>query len=253
MTRHSSALAILIAAPLVLAAAAPAPQGTPATTTQTPPRNTTSLKEHMDEHFAHVREVQDAIVRGDLDGAKAPARWIADHEEAAGLPAAAAVHLTEMKKSANTVATAADIRVAAEGAASLVASCGECHASLQVRGTMPPAVVVAAAAPPDSKQAHMAEHQHAINLLYRGLVGPSDADWKRGAAALETAPLGADTLPEARDALKAENRVHQLAGQAANARDRGARVAAYGEVIASCAGCHGMHGRIWGPGAPKTD
>jgi hypothetical protein len=253
MTRYSCALAILIAAPLVLiAAAAPAPQGTPPATPQTPSRNTTSLKEHMAEHFAHVREVQNAIVRGDLEGAKAPARWIADHEEAAGLPAAAAVHLTEMKKDANTVATAPDIRAAAGAAASLVAACGDCHASLKVRGTMPAAVVIAAA-PPDSKQAHMAEHQHAVNLLYRGLVGPSESDWKHGAEALEAAPLGADTIPEARDALKAEQKVHELAGQAVKARDRAARVAAYGEVIAACANCHGVHGRLWGPGAPKTN
>ena len=161
MTFHSSALAIVIGAPLMLIAAVPAPQGTPATTTtKTAPADTTTLKGHMNEHFAHVREVQDAIVRGDLEGAQAPARWIADHEEAAGLPAAATVHLTEMKRSANAVATASDIRVAAAGAASLVAACGDCHASLQVRGAMPGAIV-ATVAPQGSKQAHMADHQHA--------------------------------------------------------------------------------------------
>jgi hypothetical protein len=253
MTHHSVALAIVASVPLALVAAAgPAPQGAPATPPQKAPAQTDTLKAHMDEHFSHVREVQDAIVRGDLDGAKAPARWIADHQEATGLPASAAVHVTAMKSGANAVATAPDIRMAAQGAASLVAACGDCHADLKVSGHMPSAVVVTAA-PPAGKQAHMAEHQHAVNLLYRGLVGPSDADWKKGAEALKGSPLGAESLPEAKDALVAEKKVHELADKAVDAKDRGARVAAYGEVIGSCASCHGIHGRIWGPGAPRTE
>jgi mono/diheme cytochrome c family protein len=253
MTHHSSALAIVASVPLVLIAAArPAPQGPPPTARQNPPAHTATLKGHMDEHFAHVRDIQDAVVRGDLEGAKASAKWIADHQEAAGLPAGAEVHLTAMKSSASAVATAPDTRLAAEGAASLVAACGDCHAALKVTGTMPSAVVVTTA-PPAGKGAHMAEHQHAVNLLYRGLVGPSEADWKKGAEALKGSPLGAETLPEAKDALAAEKKVHELAAKAAGARDRSARVAAYGEVIGSCASCHGLHGRVWGPGVPKTE
>jgi hypothetical protein len=252
MTHHSSALAIVASVPLVLiAAAGPAPQGTPAATGQKPPAHSTSLQGHMDEHFAQVREIQDAVVRGDLDGVKPPARWIADHQEVSGMPASAAVHIAAMKSGANAVATAPSITLAAQGAASLVAACGDCHAALKVAARMPSAVVVTAA--PAGKQAHMAEHQHAVNLLYRGLVGPSDADWKKGAEALKGAPLGAEALPEAEDATEAEAKVHQLAAKAVNATDRGARVAAYGEVIGSCASCHGLHGRIWGPGTPKTD
>ena len=253
MTHHSSALAIVASASLVLiAATGVTSQAPPATPGQKAPAQTDTLKAHMDEHFAHVREIQDAIVRGDLDGAKVPARWIAEHQEATGLPASAGVHVTAMKNSASAVAGAQDIRLAAQGAASLVAACGDCHASLKVSGHMPSAVVVTAA-PGGAKQAHMAEHQHAINLMYRGLVGPSEADWKKGAEALKGSALGAETLPEAKDALKAEARVHELAGKAISAKDRGARVAAYGEVIGSCASCHGLHGRVWGPGAPKTE
>jgi len=249
MTHHSSALAIVAGVPLVIIAVAGA-QAPPATPPQKAPTHAATLT-HMDEHFARVREIQDAVVRGDLEGAKTPARWIADHQEAAGLPASAAVHVTAMKGAANAVAAAPDVRTAAQGAASLVAACGDCHAALKVTATMPSAVVVTAA--PQGKQAHMAEHQHAINLLYRGLIGPSDADWKNGATGLKGAPLGAASLPEAKDATLAETRVHELAAKAVDAKDRGARGAAYGEVIGSCASCHGLHGSVWGPGAPKAE
>jgi mono/diheme cytochrome c family protein len=52
--------------------------------------------------------------------------------------------------------------------------------------------------------------------------------------------------------MASEARVHELADRAAKASDRGARVAIYGEVIGSCASCHGLHGKVWGPGLPKT-
>lgn len=252
MTHHSSVLAIVASVPLVLIAAGSAPQGGAAPAGQAAPAHTPTLKDHMDEHFARVRAIQDAIVRGDLEAAKEPARWIADHQEASGLPGSAAAQVTAMKDAARAVTSAPDIGAAARGAASLVATCGDCHAALKVSGTMPSAVVVTAV-PRAEKQAHMAEHQHAVNLLYRGLVGPSDADWRKGAEALKDAPVGADVLPEAREAIKAETRVHELAAKASGAKNREARVAVYGELIGSCASCHGLHGRVWGPGAPKTN
>jgi mono/diheme cytochrome c family protein len=36
------------------------------------------------------------------------------------------------------------------------------------------------------------------------------------------------------------------------AADIGTKVAFYGEYIGGCAGCHGLHGKVWGPGLPKT-
>jgi cytochrome c553 len=99
----------------------------------------------------------------------------------------------------------------------------------------------------------MAEHQFAVDLMYRGLVGPSDADWTKGAEALKAAPLGGKALPEAKDAMAAEAKVHALADRAIKAVDRPAKAAVYGEVIGGCASCHGLHGRVWGPGAPATE
>jgi mono/diheme cytochrome c family protein len=43
-----------------------------------------------------------------------------------------------------------------------------------------------------------------------------------------------------------------MAGKARTATDIGTKVAFYGEYIGGCAGCHGLHGKVWGPGLPKT-
>jgi cytochrome c553 len=57
----------------------------------------------------------------------------------------------------------------------------------------------------------------------------------------------------AQEAAAAEARVHELADRAIKAPDQSSRVAVYGSIIGTCASCHGLHGRIWGPGLPKAD
>jgi cytochrome c553 len=99
----------------------------------------------------------------------------------------------------------------------------------------------------------MTQHQYAVDLMYRGLAAPSDEDWTKGTKALAGSPLGGKALPEATESLAAEKKVHELANAAAKANDRSARITAYGEVIGSCASCHGLHGRVLGPGVPKAE
>ena len=60
-------------------------------------------------------------------------------------------------------------------------------------------------------------------------------------------------MPEAKDALASEKKVHAAADAAAKATDRAAKVTAYGDIVGSCATCHGLHGRVWGPGVPKAE
>jgi cytochrome c553 len=204
----------------------------------------------MNDHFTRVRAVEEAVIRGDLEGAKEPAQWIAEHQETSGLPPAAAPQLTAMKDAARAVASAADLPAAAKASAAMVGSCGDCHAASNVKAAVPLAMVGEAK---PGAPSHMAEHQYAVDLLYRGLVSPSDDDWSRGAVALKRASLGARDLPEAKAALAAEKKVHALADEAARAADRGTKVAVYSEIVGSCASCHSLHGRVWGPGVPKTD
>jgi cytochrome c556 len=210
------------------------------------------VKAHMDEHFAKAAEVQAAVVRGDVSGAKAGAQWIAEHQETAGLPASGQPALDEMKKAARAVADAPDIKAAALGTADLAVSCGSCHAASHAKVTFPAAVPPAAKGETD---AQMLAHQHATDLLYEGLVGPSDESWAEGAKALKAAPFSGAKMPKppkpSKDIAKAEAEVDAIADKALTATDATARGAVYAALVASCASCHALYGRVLGEGLPK--
>lgn len=205
----------------------------------------------MDSHFDKVRELEEAVIRGDLESAKADAQWIADHQEPSGLPAGTESYVTATRNAARAVAVSASLGNAGMAAAFAVDACGECHAAAKVTPKMPEV-----SAPPTlpGAAAHMLMHQYAVDLMYRGMVGPSEALWKQGAETLKGSPLGDKDVGKAsKDMAASEARVHDLAGRAAQAADAGSRIAIYGELIGSCASCHAMHGRVLGPGLPKTN
>lgn len=217
---------------------------------QPPPATPAEVQQHMDDHFGKVREIQEAVIRGDLEAAKTPALWIADHQETTGLPAGADVRVKEMKAAAKSVATADNITNAGIATASIVAACGGCHANAKVTPKLPPYEEGTAKG---KLPGHMIEHEHAIDLMYRGLVSPASGDWMRGAEALKSAPLGAKAFPDvSKEAVSAEERVHELAARALDAPGLSTRVTIYGSLIGGCASCHALHGRVFGPG-PKTD
>jgi hypothetical protein len=101
----------------------------------------------------------------------------------------------------------------------------------------------------------MLEHKRAIDLMMQGLIVPSATLFRQGAEALKAAPLlkSADLPRDAkltREILAAEDDTHLLADRAASASDQQARVDVYAQIIGSCARCHSLHQKIWGPG-PK--
>ena len=103
--------------------------------------------------------------------------------------------------------------------------------------------------------AKMLEHQHAVDMLYQGLVVPSNEMWKQGAEALKASPLKADAFPVdaqlSKEALDAQARTHEVAEKAAAAATPTARAEVYGDLIGGCASCHSISGRVLGPGVPK--
>ena len=85
---------------------APAEQAKPAE----PAVPAVDVAKHMHEHLARVTTMQEAVIRGDIEAAVEPARWIADHQPTAGLPAGQEAVLADMKKQAAVVAEATDPR-----------------------------------------------------------------------------------------------------------------------------------------------
>jgi hypothetical protein len=211
-----------------------------------------AAKTYMTDHYSRTTTIQEAVIRGDLDAAREPARWIAEHQELAGLPATVQPQVDGMKNAAKAVAEAADLKSAASATARMAVACGKCHAAMSIQPTLAPVPQVSR---PEPAPAHMQDHLRAMDLLYDGLIGPSDEAWIKGADALRASPLTAKELPKdqklTREVLAQETEVHALADKARQATDAGARAVIYGEFIAACAGCHALHGSVWGPGLPK--
>ena len=248
-------MSALVVVALVSACGGSAPADNPAEQAGAPaaaPAPTETASAHMGGHFAKVTEAHNALLRGDLEAAKEPAKWIAEHQELAGLPASSGPAIDEMRNGARQIAEAGDIPAAARGAAAMAVACGKCHVASGVTPKYPQAAPEAAKS---EAAAHMLEHQHALDLLYRGLVGPSDQAWADGAKALKAAPLAGAKLPKdpqlTKERLAAEAAVHALADKAAAAATAEARIDVYGKLAADCASCHALHGRVWGPGVPK--
>ena len=236
---------------LFSAVALPACGGTAEREGAQTPQVTAETVAHMHQHFDRVRHVEEAVIRGDLEGAQEPARWLAEHQELAGAAASSGPYISEMRTAAQQVASAGDIGTAARGAAQLAAACGNCHAASKVAANLPDAMVPASA---DDRAGHMREHQAAVDLLYRGLAAPSDEQWKKGAEMLRHAPLAAEDLGDIqKEAQASEARVHELAGRALTAAHQDSRVTVYAELVGTCASCHGLHGKVWGPGVPRAE
>ena len=216
-----------------------------------PPKPITELTREMHEQLGKITVVQQAVIRGDLETAAVPARWMADHQEVAGFPADTASYITDMKKFAANVADAKDIKGAATATTMMISYCGKCHeaAKLKVAFPDPPKPIWT-----KGRAAHMLEHQWAVDLMYQGLAGPSDERWTKGVEALKTAPLSVADLPKdaslTAEIVANEKKIHEQAAKALKTTDLGTRVALYSEVLAECAACHSLHGRVWGPGLP---
>jgi mono/diheme cytochrome c family protein len=211
-----------------------------------------AVVDHMKEHFNKVEEVQAAIVRGDIEGAKTPASWIAEHQTTEGLPEKSHSQIEAMKTAAKRAAEAKDIRMAANAAATMASTCGTCHRST---GASPNLPEPPAPAQTTGLAGQMRAHDLAVDYLYQGLVAPSDEKWKKGADLLKESPLAKDELPgdaKLTEDIKAyEVKVKQYAQLARSAQDTKTRVGVYGELLAGCAECHSLYGKVLGPRLQK--
>lgn len=200
---------------------------------------------HMLVHFNSVAEIRDAVVSGDIDAARSPARWLATHQfedEQYPMPEARAALEKVRAESRNIV----DQRETSELAASvgrLGAACGSCHTALKAgpRLNVPSAPPTPAAGA--TPEAHMNRHAWATDRLWEGLIGPSDASWTVGAAvltgpALDFGPPGSASA----QVLDLQAKVTQLATKARETHDLQGRATIYGQLLDTCADCHQILG-----------
>jgi hypothetical protein len=231
----------------VLAIAALTSGSSPFAQTASLPPNPTRIAE-MRHHFVDITLVQEAVIRGDLASVRAPAMRLTQLAAPPDVPPASAPFITAIRVAARRATEAKTLRAAALAATTMLEQCGSCHQAVTVRP------VPSTTSRPDvgGLVGHMLEHQRAADQLLQGIVIPSAMSWGQGAQALRVAALKPGEFPpDSRfqsDFHKAEVEVHDIANRATADDSMGQRVDTYARLLTTCASCHSLHRRIWGPG-----
>lgn len=202
------------------------------------------ITEHMHEHLDHVNAIKAAVIAGDLEGVRAPANWLANHEEPAWLPS-----VEEMRHYAARAAAAEDLVDAASAISEIARNCGDCHVASGAE------VAMGYSEPPSRDEqgltTQMQRHLWAADRMWAALIGPSDAAWKQGAEVLAdvrltVADIAAEDAQEAQilDLTQRAQAVGVLARQSTSVELRSGLL---GEFLSLCATCHNLTGG--GPGA----
>lgn len=197
-----------------------------------------AVRASMQGHDKHGDAMRNAVVRGDLDGAKGEAKLLAQLRVAGPTSGLFRRLRDAMKDAAAQASGASDLKGASHDVGVVAKTCGDCH---QMFGR--PGMIVGQPPPPASGvRASMQRHQWAAEQLWEGLVVPSDDAWSAGALALADAPLAPEALtpgkaPEPRVGELTQT-VHDLGRRAAAVERVDTRADLYGQMLATCADCH---------------
>ena len=204
---------------------------------------------HMHDHLTYITTIKAFITMGLLEGTRQPANWLATHDRMTELPPSFEPFVDFMRSSAHQVENAGDLKTAAEAVSLLAQNCGNCHRASHVDVEFG---FDALPAQWSDSETHMQRHQWAMDRLWEGLIGPSDAAWTRGTAMLAEEALHAADVSEnvsAEEARALENiaqQVHELGAAGAGLTNLNDRSQVYGRILGLCADCHTRVGR--GPG-----
>jgi len=224
------------AAPAEVAGPAPTIVAAPAPAVPTSPETTARMRGHFEDSV----QIRDAVIAGELADLRPPARRLAAAIGVDALPVAWQSHARGNAALAAKALNAANIGDAAQAAAGLAFTCGECHATVGKGPDFPPGEPPTADRSEPKSQ--MLRHQWAAERMWQGLVARSDETWRAGAAALTDAPLSLDAITanvELPDEVKAlGQRVHGLGERALMTPEWTGRRQIYGEFITACASCH---------------
>lgn len=86
----------------------------------------------------------------------------------------------------------------------------------------------------------MDRHALAAELMWEGLIAPSDSAWQAGATELLQAPVAAPSSQPAlsKDVAAGLRGVRQLALRASKASSADEREVVYSELLSACSDCH---------------
>ena len=190
--------------------------------------------------------VHEAVIRGDLPSVREPAATLAAVEIPAGLPAAAAPYVVAVREASQRAVDAKTLTAAAESTVAMVTECANCHRAIGVF----PAVPRNTTRDVGGVVGHMQEHQRAVDELLIGLMIPSQSQWMAGAERLRGANRSRRTAegPSA-DEVGARPTCGSISSPTRRSWPRRRLdAAAYAGLMTTCAQCHGLHSKVWGPG-----
>lgn len=204
---------------------------------------TRPVTEHMSVHFEEAAEIQAAIILGDIEGTRQPAKWLAEHQSMGGMPEIWGPYVEDMRTAARLVGEARTFGAASQATASLIKVCGACHEAVGARPRIPE--MGALGVPPADQIGvvpHMLRHKWAADQMWMALVEPSDVNWENGVEVLADAPLDLEEMTEGgefvKDAGILTRRLHDMSAKAQNAADLDSRAEVYGVFLSTCATCH---------------
>lgn len=191
---------------------------------------------HMHENFGMLRAIEKLLVRGKLDDVRALAAAMAEAPDEPGLGELAKDAAVVRERTAS-LARAEDADQASHRLAQLAGACATCHVDAGVG----PEFRSPGRIPPDQPtvEARMARHLWATDRLWEGIVGGADDAWHDGLDVLAATPLR--ELPEQR--MPFARRLQSIADRARLQRKTETaedRVRNYGDILATCAGCHAV-------------
>lgn len=89
-----------------------------------------AFRMHMHEHAEKLDELNYALADDDLEAAKTPAQWLAEHDTEMDVQSDWLPHLYRMRTEAEAVQAAPDLATARAAADRISAQCQECHVAV---------------------------------------------------------------------------------------------------------------------------
>lgn len=187
----------------------------------------------MERHFEEAQEMRMAAFRGEVDTVREVAVQFAARVAESTYPEPWGPEVERLEAVLAAAATVDDVRKSASLLAEVGASCGGCHREHRVP--------VQRAWPIEPDPEHrMDTFDYATELLWLGLIVPSNEAWSRGADAYHAALSceGFESVPVGPEHVSACSSTRATGAAVLSARDDASRSRAFADVVLHCAGCH---------------
>jgi cytochrome c553 len=190
----------------------------------------------MHLNLAGVATTHEAIVRGDLAGARAAAKVVAAAPRIERIPEPWIDFQVAMRLEAAKFGEVDTLEAAAKGAVALAGKCAACHEFVAVGPRF------YAKSPPLDRgdlASHMAVHAWGADLMWKGLLSADTDVYTKGALALGESSSAWHADDGVDPTVAALGRaVHDAGAAGAGASSPDERAAAYASALTTCAACH---------------